>query len=196
MNKTLLKNKMSEEKRPFEEENKPLRAFLLSVEANSLDDYREIQRKIINRCEITAQIFTNWKNGYSRIAKLAKPILNSIAAEYYQCDFENLNQKTKMSKKNYLTITSPTDDEIRFDFRQSRQLLLFCNFNPIRKIQFVDALDSAYQVTQVSNVSMYEDGTGSMILLLNDDYDRETVISTISEIFENHFNKIQNGSEV
>ncbi|NLI72784.1 MAG: hypothetical protein GX361_08680 [Bacteroidales bacterium] len=49
------------------------------VESLPVRDYSKVRRKIIDDCKITDQIFRNWKNGYSRVPELAKPIINEIA---------------------------------------------------------------------------------------------------------------------
>lgn len=61
------------------------------LDAVAVGDYPEIRKKIINQCEITAQVFIHWKNSNSRIAKLAKPIINQIASEYLGTETDIFN---------------------------------------------------------------------------------------------------------
>lgn len=69
--------------------------FKSFVEAIPQKDYPQIRRKIIDKCQITGQIYINWKNGYSRVAKLAKPIINAIASDYYGEPMDIFSEENK-----------------------------------------------------------------------------------------------------
>ena len=58
------------------------------IESLAVRDYTAVRRKIITDCKITDQIFRNWKNGYSAVPELAKPIINEIAG-YQVFDIED-----------------------------------------------------------------------------------------------------------
>lgn len=45
----------------------------------NVEEYYRQRSEIIDKCKITPQIFRNWKNGYSQVYELAKPIINEIA---------------------------------------------------------------------------------------------------------------------
>ena len=89
--------------------------------------------------------------------------------------------------KTYITNLAPSGEEIKFDFKPNNIVLLFTNFDPMHALGFVDAIEKVTGVDRVTIVHRYDDGTGSFVIKLADDYDKGTVAYGIIDAFENQF---------
>ena len=89
---------------------------------------------------------------------------------------------------NYITLTAPTGEELKLDFRPNRYLLIMTSFNPIEKLTFLDCYLAILESVEYPEAAhRYEDGTGYYILKLKTGYDKQTVITELTSEFEEYF---------
>ena len=91
--------------------------------------------------------------------------------------------------KTYTKHQSPTGYEIKFDFRSGRNLVVFTNFNPMWRLRFADNIEKVSGVKIVRSVIQYDNSMGSIVVLLNPGYDRETITTGIIEAFNKEFSE-------
>lgn len=89
--------------------------------------------------------------------------------------------------KTYITNLAPSGEEIKFDFKPNNILLMITNFDPMHALGFVDNIEKVKGIDRVTIVHRYDDGTGSMVVKLSENYNKGTVTYNVIEAFENHF---------
>lgn len=85
-------------------------------------------------------------------------------------------------------LTNPENQEIKFEFRQNRILLIFTSFNADSLSEFSDLLEEGCsQIQSVENIIKYDEGIGAIIALMEIGYDKEKACGEIHEVFEFKF---------
>lgn len=93
--------------------------------------------------------------------------------------------------KNYIVVESPTGDTIRFDFRPDCNLVIFTNFNPIRKLAFIDVMESYKSIECVTSTHRYDGNIGSIVVKLMPFCNTQTVIENVTDAFQKEFGTMQ-----
>jgi len=88
-----------------------------------------------------------------------------------------------MSEENNIVKESTTGNILRIGKPSPTGYInMFCNWNPFKKMRFVQVLNNS-KIVEVTSVQNYENGTGGIaVKMINFSYN--AVVECISEIFE------------
>jgi hypothetical protein len=87
-------------------------------------------------------------------------------------------------------LTDENNNEIKYELRENRVLLLFTSFNDSKLSTFADLLDDGCtQIERVDKLIRYDDGTGAIVATMKIGYNEPEAHAEIQEVFDWYFTK-------
>ena len=87
-------------------------------------------------------------------------------------------------------LTDGNNNELKYELRENRVLLIFTSFNDSKLSTFSDLLDEGCtQIERVEKLIRYDEGTGAIVATMKTGYYEREVHAEIQEVFDWYFSK-------
>lgn len=90
-------------------------------------------------------------------------------------------------RRTYYTAQSNFREEIKFDFRENCNLVIFTSFNPMREFCFTDQIEADANVDRITSMHRYDDNTGAITVKLVEGYDHDKVVEAVRKAFYDNY---------